>query len=676
MHTPSRPLAVLEDGGLASLAPAPALRTPPLPSADPAILQAVREALRDSIDAALLDPVAPAATRDPEVLRVLRAEIGAQLERGYGPLRDLPTDERSLLRLFQDSLGWGPAQPYLDDERVQEVKIIGNLIMVQEAGADFTLVPERFTDPQQALDRALLLAARLNVPLDRSRPQDTLPLAHGTRMHVSIPPCTPEGTALICIRRGRRSAWSLDDILQRGACAPEVGELLRLLVRACCSFLIAGETGCGKTALLEAIVNSWPGEPHVITIEDNTLEINVRHKAWTRELVQTAVDPRAFGRAAREVLRQTPSLVAPGETRAEEAGAILAVAVSGHAVATTIHARSAIRAVQRFADCAAMPGAYIYEGRRDHALEDACDNFQVVVHLEKVGGRRYINEILLLDGADETGGSPDEGRPLRLRPRAVRLAWAEPAVEGELRWHTAARVEGDELIWQGDDRTPEALGRRLCLLRLQGQVRAAGTTRAAVEETVARADMATRSGEPAQALAILRRAWRDRPDEALAGAARRAIELDLALAQELAATARRIEGELAQALRGRRWAAARAAHSQVMADVALYAAYAPAGGWALRAEAIARGERADRQAAESVAQARLALSQGRARDAADLLSRFDQGALSAEVALEALYTRRDALRTLRETGEVGAYALDPVEAAISALEQRQGASNE
>ena len=124
------------------------------------------------------------------------AAIGAQAERGYGPLRDLPTDEEALLRLFQDALGWGPAQPYLDDERIQEVKIVGDLILVQEEGADFTLAPERFADPREALDRAMLLAARLNVPLDRARPQDTLPLAHGTRVHVTIPPCTPTGTGL------------------------------------------------------------------------------------------------------------------------------------------------------------------------------------------------------------------------------------------------------------------------------------------------------------------------------------------------------------------------------------------------------------------------------------------------------------------------------------------------
>ncbi len=655
MSAQLRPLSVIEDGGLAALAPAPSGQAA---RADANTLQAVREALRDSIAAELLDPVAPAAVRDPEVLRVLRAEIGAQIERGYGPLRSLPTDEPALLSLFQHALGWGPAQPYLDDERVQEVKIVGDLILVQEEGADFTLAPERFADPREALDRALLLASRLNVPLDRARPQDTLPLAHGTRVHVTIPPCTPEGVGLICIRRGRRRAWGLDDVLGRQSCSPEVAALLRLLVRAGCSFLIAGETGCGKTALLEALVNSWPGEPHVVTIEDNTLEINVRHRAWTRELVQTAVERGAYGRAAREVLRQTPTVVAPGETRAEEAGAILAVAVSGHAVVTTIHARSALRAVQRFADCAAMPGAYIYEGRRDHALEDVCDNFQVVVHLEKVAGRRYIDEILLLDGVELAGE--------RAHPRAVRLAWVE-AMGGELIWATSAVAHGDELVWRGEARTPEALGRRLRLLGLRAEVRAAATTRGAVDEALARAATATRAGDGAQALAILRRAWRDRRDERLAAAAQRAIELDAALAGALAEAGRRAEAAIVAALQARRWGAARSAHEVVAADVALVAAHAPMGGWEALAATLAAGEAHDNDAREGVARARVALAQGRARDAVDLLAPFEPARLSAQVAREALGVRREALLALMAAGELGPDALAPVEAALAAL---------
>lgn len=661
-----RPLSVIEDGGLTALTP---MRRPVQNvTSDPAVLQAVRDALLDQLPADLLDPVAPARRRDPEVLRVLRNLIGAQIEQGYGPLRGLPTDESSLLNLFHESLGWGPAQPYLDDERVQELKIIGDRIMIQEEGADFVLVPERFADPRQALDRALLLAARLNVPLDRSRPQDTLPLAHGTRMHVTIPPCTPEHSALICIRRGRRTAWSLDDIARRGAANSEVFALLHLLVRAGCSFLIAGETGSGKTALLEAIVNSWPGEPHVITIEDSTLEINVRHQAWTRELVQSAVEQSAFGRAAREVLRQTPSLVAPGETRAEEAGAILAVAVSGHAVVTTLHARSALRAVQRFADCAAMPGAYIYAGRRANALEDACDNFQVVIHLDNLAGQRIVNEIILLDGAEEHAG--------RLCPRARRLAWFEPGIGGEPAWHVAAHVNGNYLEWEGIDQTPETLMRRLQRLGAVSQVRAVATTRATVAEAIARAELAIHAGQAEQALAILRRAWAERHDEQLLQAARRALDLDPTLARKMASASSAAAEQISDALHSRHWPLAAAALETVGADLALRAAYTPAGGWTDLETALARGLAADQAAHTVTDQARIALAQGRARDAADILAPHDPQALSPARAMSLLQARRAALETLCATGEISVDALLPVDAAITALERSDRSSDE
>ncbi|MCX7861256.1 MAG: ATPase, T2SS/T4P/T4SS family, partial [Chloroflexus sp.] len=565
MHPAYRPLTVLEEGGLADLMPQPQ------PAVDPAAaaLQAARDMLLAELPPDLLDPVAPAAERDPAVLRVLRVAIGTHTERG-GPLAGLPTDEASLLRLFHDTIGWGPAQPYLDDERIQEVKIIGDRIMVQEEGADFTLAPERFSSPRQALDRALVLASRLAVPLDRSHPQDTLPLAHGTRVHVTIPPCTPADTALICIRRGRRTAWTLADILRRGACDEALLALLQLLVRARCSFLIAGETGCGKTALLEAIVNSWPGEPHVITIEDNTLEINVRHAAWTRELVQTSLDPLAFGRAAREVLRQTPSLVAPGETRAAEAGAILAVAVSGHAVVTTIHARTALRAVSRLADCAAMPGAYLYEGRRANALEDICDNFNVVIHLSRTAGRRYIDEVALLDGCDETATG--------LRPRLIRLAWAEPTADG-VRWHCAAQVDGDRLVWHGEDQTPTLLAQRLALLKLAERPRAVASSRAAIDEALAQAALARQAGVPDRALAILRRAWAERNDERLVQAARQALAIDPERLRQAADAARAAYEQINAALVARRWAVAAALAAELNADLERYAAFAPAGGW-------------------------------------------------------------------------------------------------
>jgi len=655
-----RTLTVVEDGGLAALMGA-ANRIGLDAAHSPDARKAAADLLREQLPPQLLDPVAPAVLRTPEVLRVLRAEIGRQVEAGGGPLRTVPTDEANLLALFRESVGWGPAQPYLDDERIQEVKILGDRIMVQEDGADFVMVPERFPVARLPLDLAVNLAGRLNVPLNMNRPQGTLPLAFGTRMHVTIPPCTPEGTALVCIRRGRRYAWLLEDVYRRGAFSDEILELLRLFARAKCSFLIAGETGSGKTALLEALVNSWPGEPHVITIEDNTLEINVRHAAWTRELVQTGNEPGAFGRAAREALRQTPTVVAPGETRAEEAGAILSIAVSGHAIVTTLHAKSCMAAVTRFADCAAMPGAYVYEGRRGNALEDTCDNIEVVIHVEKLHGRRYISEIGLLNGVDRTNGYP--------RPTLVPLVEMEVGEQGQLMWHCAARVEGDQLVWKRseEDRTPDALRQKLRLLRAESRVRAAPTTRAAVEDALERAGQALRVGQAELALATVRRAWSDRRDERLVALAARALEADRAAWDSAYADATQAAEMIEAAMAQRDWAEAHARLTHAMTDLALVAAHTPAGGWGQVEATLAAGVAADRAAADLAARARSAVADGDPQDALDLIRPILVGTLSRDAARVILITRRDALAALATMGMSGQEPLDTVNLQLAAL---------
>lgn len=662
-----RSLTVVEDGGLAKLSartrPGQAQGSASVPR-DPAVLTAVRDLLLEQVDVALLDPVAPAAERNPVVLRVLREAIGGDDEAGRGPLRGLPTDEASLLRLFRETLGWGPAQSYLDDERVQEVKIVGDLLMVQEDGSDFVLVPERFASAEQPLRLATLLASRLNVQLDRLHPQGTLPLAHGTRMHVTIPPCSPEGAALICIRRGRRYAWNLDELLHRSAFSEQIYELLALFARARCSFLIAGETGTGKTALLESLVNSWPGEPHVVTIEDNTLEINVRHRAWTRELVQTATERGAFGRAAKEALRQTPTVVAPGEIRAEEAGAILSIAVSGHAIVTTLHAKSCTAAVQRLADCAAMPGAYVYEGRRDNALDDICDNVEIVIHVEKAGGRRFVGEIALLNGVDRSSGIA--------RPHLVPLARADVDDDGKLVWHCAAQAQADSLSWKrGEDLTPLPLQQKLRRLRTATQVRAMPTTRAAVDDALARAAQAVAAGQHLQAVAALRRAWVQRRDQRLVAATARAIECDMSYFRSVATRATTAADTIATSIAKRAWRQAREQFDAVMSDLTLVAAHTPSGGWDAFATAIERGLAADTRVVELAQQARQALDAGYAHDALDILQPLVIGEVSREAALQALYVRRDAVLTQVREGDGQAYLVEAVDAMIASVTRNE-----
>ena len=665
------PLHVDEDGGLAALMGTQNV-TMARESAlsESAILQAARDVLQsafaDEGRRQYLDPFAPAAKRNAEVVTVLRQAIAEHRQRG-GVLGRVPADDETLHQLFAATLGWGPAQRYLDDPRVNEVKIVGRRIRVQEAGKPFVTASEAFNSTDDVQSRALLLASVLGVRLDAEIPQATLPVAHGTRMHVSIPPRTVDG-ALVCIRRGRREAWDMEDVQRRGTLDATVADLLTLFSRARCSMLIGGRTGSGKTGLLEALANAWPGDPHTLTIEDHTMEIGIRRAdIWTRELVDTQRDPLAFGRVAREALRQTPDLLLPGEIRGNEAGAILALVLSDHPVISTLHARSCQEAIERFASCAALPGAYMYEGRRDDALRDACTGFDVLIKVDfwEDTGRRLVTEIALLDGCTIEHGV--------VKPRVVPLVKVDVRPSGEILWVCDAHVvQGGMLEWSdGIDRTPEALREKLKRARALAHIRAAATSLDVVADAMGRAERLLLASEAERALATLKSAWAQRRDMRLIGVAQRALAQAPAKFAEIAAGALARYQALEQLMAARRWQEARATYEQLLADLGVAAAAAPVGGWEHVDSCIRAGLAQEAEADDARIEAETALSQGHPNAAVDILKRFAVTELPRHVALPLIRVREQAMDALRARGEGSEEALRTVRAQREALEQAE-----
>jgi pilus assembly protein CpaF len=663
------PLSIEEDGGLATLLGGPTDtlgREAVLREA--AILQAARDELQHAFSTderrRLLNPFAPAGERNTEVIAVLRRAIGQHRTRG-GPLARVPTDDETLLAIFAATIGWGPAQRYLDDPRVNEVKIIGRRIRVQESGKPFLTVAEQFASAAEVRDRAMLLASLMGVHLDAQNPQETLPADHGTRIHATIPPRIPtDDGALICIRRGRRVAWDVHDLMQRGAFNQRICDLLLLLARARCSFLIAGRTGSGKTALLEALANSWPGDPHILTIEDHMQEIHIRRAdLWTREQVNTQRDPDAFGRVAREALRQTPDLLCPGEIRGNEAGAVLALVLSDHPVITTLHARSCSEAIERFASFAAMPGAYMYEGRRGDALRDAASGFDVVIKLDNWEelGLRLITDIALLDGA-----VVDQGV---LRPALVPLARVDVLPDGRIDWRCRATVgAGGLLEWDEGDPTPESLREKLVRARALAQVRQTATSLDAVADAISRAQTHTLAGEPERALATLRTAWLQRRDPRLIGAAQDALNQAPGMFAGLIQQADAESAALQRLMASNRWRDARLAFDAIMTDLALAAHAAPPRGWEAVEALIRQGIAAELAAEEARIEAERALDQGQARLAVDMLVRFTPSDLPLSIALPLIRVREQAMEQLVKAGQGSAAALATVRAQRGALE--------
>lgn len=664
------PLEVEEDGGVATL-----LRgtsddlAREVALAEPAILAAVRDCLQESFRLPerqrFLNPFANAEERNTEIIRVLRAEIGQHRQMG-GVLAHVPNDDETLVALFARTLGWGPAQRYLDDPRVNEVKINGAVIQVQESGRPWVVVPERFPAPDEVRDRAMLLASLLGVRLDAEHPQETLPVSDGTRMHATIAPrISRSHGALVCIRRGRQDAWDLDDVRQRGGLDNTLYDLALLFARARCSFLIAGRTGSGKTALLEGLANSWPNNPHILTIEDQTLEINIRAvDQWTREQVNTQKDASDFGRVAKEALRQTPGLLLPGEVRGSEAGAILAMVLSDHPVITTLHARSCAEAVERFASFAAMPGSYMYEGRRIDALRDTSGGFDIVIKMDvwEELGLRLITELAILSGVVTEDGIT--------RPHLIPLAHVDVQPDGQIIWQVNARVgAGGMLEWiDGNDATPPALRDKLVRARALAQIRQTATTLDAVVKAMNRAQTYLLAGNAERALAVLKGAWVQRRDPRLLGAAQQAIAQTPSQFADVIHDALERSAALQRLVRSRKWKDARTAFDSIMYTLPIAAQAMPLGGWDAIDAQIRHGLAQEVEAEEACIEAERATEQGQPAQAVQILSRFIFVEMPPQIALPLARAREQAMERLVMIGQGNSEALAAVRAQRSALE--------
>ena len=188
-----RKIQVVEDAGLALLQPARSTRS--VPRFDAATLQAIRDYLRDTMPRHLLDPFVGAEARNSSVVGLLQDVIATARAHGT-PLGQLPDDEPTLLALFAATLGWGPAQPYLDDPRVNEVKIVNRTVLVQEARKPFAEAPKPLRRSTKCWRARSIWPTCSGVRLDQLNPQATVPVAHGTRVHISIPPCTEDGVLI------------------------------------------------------------------------------------------------------------------------------------------------------------------------------------------------------------------------------------------------------------------------------------------------------------------------------------------------------------------------------------------------------------------------------------------------------------------------------------------------
>ena len=308
----------------------------------------------------------------------------------------LPADRRAELRdlILRDTIGLGPLEELLGDDRVEEVMVNGAEEVYIERAGRIERTEVAFPSERALRDAIERILAPLGRRVDELSPMADARLADGSRVNVVVPPLAVDGPA-VSIRRFSTARPGPRELVGCGTLTEALHEILACAVAERRSVLVSGGTGSGKTTLLNALSSFIPEAERVVTIED-AAELRLQQPHVVRlESRPASVEGRGevtVRDLLRNALRMRPDRIVIGEVRGPEALDLLTALNTGHDGAlSTVHANSPEDALRRLETLALMAGVGLPHAAIREQLGRGLD---LVVHMARgPGGARVVAEV-------------------------------------------------------------------------------------------------------------------------------------------------------------------------------------------------------------------------------------------------------------------------------------------
>lgn len=221
--------------------------------------------------------------------------------------------------------------------------------------------------------KSLAVFAGLTIPLGTENPLASVILPNGERGQVAVPPATKNNIVSMTFRKPSMDRFTLDDYENTGRFSTigeinlglldlnedqktllklksegKINEFFKQAVRSNQNILLVGGTGSGKTTVMKAMVDCYPAESRLFTVED-VHELNLPNHPNHLNLFykQGGLTPKQI---IESCMRMKPDHVLLAELRGDEAWGYLEMLNTGHQGSiTTIHANDCRSAPSRLA---------------------------------------------------------------------------------------------------------------------------------------------------------------------------------------------------------------------------------------------------------------------------------------------------------------------------------------
>ncbi|HVM80238.1 MAG TPA: CpaF family protein [Stellaceae bacterium] len=354
----------------------------------------------------------------PLVMERIDTEVAAKLKREElarqlgGVVAEVLTEQRIQLNqneqrdlvtvLLNDMLGFGPLEPLLADDTVNDIMVNGPKQVYVERKGKLELTDVTFRDNPHVMSIATRIVTMIGRRVDESTPLVDARLPDGSRVNIIVPPLAIDGPS-ISIRKFSKKGITLDVMMKQENISAQMAVVLKIAARSRLNILISGGTGSGKTTLLNAMSQMIDTGERIVTIED-AAELQLQQPHVVR--LETR-PPNLEGRGeitmrdlVKNSLRMRPDRIILGEIRGAEALDVLQAMNTGHdGSLSTVHANRPREALTRLENMIGMAGVQLPSRAIRTQIAAAVDMI-VQVSRMRDGIRRVTNvtEVIGMEG--------------------------------------------------------------------------------------------------------------------------------------------------------------------------------------------------------------------------------------------------------------------------------------
>jgi pilus assembly protein CpaF len=302
--------------------------------------------------------------------------------------------------VVQEALGTGPLEELLADDSVREIAVARHDRIFVDRDGTVSLSPKWFSSPdavERVLSRMLTRAGR-GRDLEAARANGMLVEAridHGLLLTAALPPLAARGPAMT-IRRPRREAARLADLVSQNLLSQSMADFLELAVKQRRNVIVSGPAGSGRSTLLAAMARAADEGERIVSVEEAE-ELDLGDGPWIQLVGGRGPSVR---HAVNNALRMRPERLVIGDLHGAEALDVVgALAGGADGCLCALQAGSPREALARLASMARLAA-------EAPGLEALNDEIARGVHLVVQTSRGADQELRVSEVAEVTPSGP------------------------------------------------------------------------------------------------------------------------------------------------------------------------------------------------------------------------------------------------------------------------------